>query len=298
MNFHQAFSLGVAGRITRPFDEILESQAASCLSPEGGFGSSRVENYNFKGLLSFQSAHSEVAGSYDACHDRYTTCASSAIEKLDVAGVLTADRVVARMVAYSPVVGDKEGQNSFDITGSHFENLRIAGTAIDAKLATHRFHEYDSFSKLEKAFDDNTADDLLPWAGLSDKQLEELERREGGFCTLPRMSIRAKEWRSRKVRTKRDSYWCSAASHLDLRDPDKETGLSTFGALILVPRFGGISIGEVLSSKSTRQLVMLRLFLGSPTAGTIVAGSVMTGGSGFEGPAAIKGRNGGGGIGG
>jgi hypothetical protein len=162
---YHASAFGVSGEILRPAQRSIAAQAATTLAPGGGRGFSRIDNFQADGLLSFSAAYTEVGGSFDVCHELHTSYASSVIEDLNIADVVKADRVVSRIAVYSPLEGSDE-EPSFDITGSHFENLRICGHHIDVKLATNEFHRHDTHSKFEQAYRNGKADHLLFLSGL------------------------------------------------------------------------------------------------------------------------------------
>src|SRR5262249_49486712 len=108
--------------------------------------------FKFDGFLSVADAHTEVGGSYDDCHDRFTTYAFSSLEGVNVADMLTADRVVSRLYIYAPAHSADKSEPSFTVTGSLFENLRIAGYKVDVQLATSEFHtSHDTHTNAGKA---------------------------------------------------------------------------------------------------------------------------------------------------
>src|SRR5215510_8657981 len=150
--FHHASAFGIAAQIDRPIQQTIPTQAAVSLAPSGGHGSHRVGKFEIPGVLSFSSAYVEVGGSLDEVHQTHTTFASSEIEDLNISGVVRADRIVLRLTVYYPATPEKDNstantnskskrakskaesgvppQPSFSISGSHFENLRIAGHPI------------------------------------------------------------------------------------------------------------------------------------------------------------------------
>jgi hypothetical protein len=200
------------------------------------------------------------------------------VEGLNIADVVTADRVVSRMVVYSPEVGDEEGEHSYDITGSHFVNLRVAGHPLDIKLSTHRFHTHDTYSKFEKAYHADQAEDLLPWGSQSEKQLTELEKLEDQYHGLSGIGKRAKAWKKKTQRSKGVSYWCSAAGHLDLSKMIDETELQGFGGIIVIPKFGVVRLAQMLVHKDYRRLTMFHVQMCSGSAGTTDGGGTAGGG--------------------
>lgn len=128
---YHALASGVSGRITEPFQDLVEVQAASAIPPTGGYSSSRVENFRYKDMLSFRSSAATTAGNFSDAKQRYTTLATVTIEGLNVFGVITADRVVARLV--SEQSKDPEKEPAFTIAGSQFENLRVGGYPLDVR---------------------------------------------------------------------------------------------------------------------------------------------------------------------
>ncbi|MGH9570679.1 MAG: hypothetical protein ACRD4F_13620, partial [Candidatus Angelobacter sp.] len=176
---YSASTYALAAEFDRPKKHSLPPQAAAVLPAHGGHGTNRIGGDRVDGLISFKEAYSEVGGSYDDCHDIYTTHAWSVLEGVNVAEMLTADRVVSRMAIYYPAHGREEP--SFDITGSYFENLRIAGYPINVKLDTHLLHGHDTYSKLANAYQGGTCDSLLLGSGLGGMKDEELKEVEESY---------------------------------------------------------------------------------------------------------------------
>jgi hypothetical protein len=276
---YHATAFGVSGELLRPAKHSIPSQATTTLAPGGGRGFDRVENFQLDGILSFRSASAEVGGSFDDCHNLHTSYAYSMIEGLNIAGMVTADRVVSRLAVYSPEEGS-EDDSSFDITGSYFENLRISGHLIDVKLATHEFHKHDTYSKFEKALQAKRVDHLLFLSELSklgDKQLQDLE---GKYHALQGVSKRIAGWKHGTSKNRATAYMCSAAGHLDLKQHvGANSEIQGFGPIICIPKFGIVRLAEVVIHKERRTLNMLRVDMCSTGTGTVHGGG-SGGGSG------------------
>ena len=273
--FYHASAYGLAGEIERPVRQTIPAQAASVLAGHGGRGNSSVEKFDFPPFLYCEAAYTEVGGSYDEDHNKHTTYATAVVEGLNVADVLTADRVVCRLVIYSPEIG-KPGEHSYSFTGSHFDNLRVGGQKIDVDLATHTLHEYDTYSGFEKAYAGGKEAGLHPWGDQSDSGLNELEQHEEQYNALSGIGARAKAWK--KKPTRNSTYWCSLAGHLKL--PPKGTELKNYGSIILVPKFGVVRLAEMLVSPEYRRLTMFRVDMCSGTTGSGSGGTGMgSGGS-------------------
>jgi hypothetical protein len=281
-HIYHATAYGVSGELLRPAQRSIPAQATTTLAPGGGRGFDRVENFQLDGILSFRSASTEVGGSYDECHNTHTSYASAVIEDLNIADIVKADKVVSRVSVYSAPEGSDE-EPSFDITGSHFENLRICGYPVDVKLATHEFHKHDTYSKFEQALQAKKADHLLFLSGLSKLTDKELQDLEGEYHALQGVSTRVAGWKKRTPKSRSGmTYLCSAAGHLDLQ---KHVGTNSeihgFGPVICIPTFGIIRLAEVVIHKDRRQLNMLRVEMCSTSDGNIHTGG--SGGGGTPG---------------
>ncbi len=278
---YHASAFGLAAEIERPVRQSITAQAATTLSMSGGRGTNSIEKFSADPFIYFDSAYSEVGGSFDPCHNIHTTYSYAVIEGLNIADIVTADRVVARMASYSPEIGDDESEHSFDITGSHYDNLRIAGHRVDIKLATHKFHQHDTYSKFAKAFHGGKADDLQPW-GQDAKHVEKLLAAEKDYHALKGIGQRAKLW-SRRKKTKPHepgrNYWCSAAGHLNLEQKIGTSELQGLGGIILIPKFGVVHLAELIIHPDYRRLSMFRVQMCSTGTGTGTGGGVLGGGT-------------------
>ncbi len=221
-----------------------------------------------------------MGGSYDDCHGIHTTHAWSVIEGVNVADMLTADRVVSRVAVYYSA--DDKGEASYDFTGSYFENLKIAGYPIDVKLDTHSFHEHDTYGKLARAHKAGKCDKLLLGAGLCNASAGELKRLEGNYHALTGMSKMVEEWKKKDRPADRGSYRLSAANHLDLAQQTGKTELEGYGSFICIPKFGVIRLAEIVVHKHSRSLKMFRVQMCSSGHGT-AEGSSTSGSGGTTG---------------
>jgi hypothetical protein len=284
-HIYHATAFGVSSELLRPAKHSIPAQATTTLAPGGGRGFDRVENFQFDGILSFRSASSEVGGSFDECHNLHTSYAYSMIEGLNIAGMVTADKVVSRLAVYSPEEGSNE-ESSFDITGSYFENLRIAGHLVDVKLATQEFHEHDTFSKFEQAIQTKNAEHLLSLSGLNKLSAKQLQDLEGEYHALHGVSKRVAGWKQSTSKNRAGkAYRCSAAGHLDLKQHvGANSEIQGFGPIICIPKFGIIHLAEVVVHKERRQLNMLRVEMCSTTDGSIHTGGTSGGGGGTTFP--------------
>ena len=274
-HMYHASAYSVAAEFERPKKHSLSPQASVVLAGHGGHGSNRASAYNADGLISFKNAYSEVGGSFDDCHGMHTTHAWSVVEGLNVADMLTADRIVSRMAVYH---SEKDAcETSYDITGSYFENLRIAGHPIEVKLATHVFNDHDTYSKLAKAHKAGHTDEWLVGGKLKQLKVDELAKLQDKYHALIGMSGLVEEWQKKTEERADDrgSYWFSPANNLEWKGPSE---IQAFGSIICIPKFGVIRLAEMVVHHHSRTLRMFRVQMcssghGGSDGGTTTGGS-------------------------
>jgi len=127
---YKASAQGVSGAITRPFQQVIPTQVSVALPERGGYSTDRAGAFNFQSILSFASAEAVVSGSIGRDETSFDTIATVTIEGLNVLGMVTADRIVARIASSHR----NREQSSFLALGSYFENLRIGGHPVNIVL--------------------------------------------------------------------------------------------------------------------------------------------------------------------
>ncbi len=161
---YHASAAGFSGNIRQPFTELIPIQASVALPPGGGFGTSRVERFQFQNIFSVESISAVVAGSFSERDHTFDSLSTTTLEGFNVLGVVTADRIVSRIAVSHP----KDGKPpSITPIGSHFENLRIAGRKVEVDLATDTFHRLDTAPKVRDAYSANTHGFRTEFEGLS-----------------------------------------------------------------------------------------------------------------------------------
>jgi hypothetical protein len=260
--FH-AHAIGAGGRIRNPFQEIVEVQAASALPEIGGYGSGRVQDFKYREIIHFDHAHTEVTGSSTgqdggAVHN---TLAKSTVEGLNIMGMVTADRVVANLVAAHPEGRDVEP--SIKLTGTRFENLRIAGVPVKVDLALDIFNRLDTHQGLTAAYRDD--------AGFR-RHFAEISHRER-FQELPG---RVQRWFHRPAADDSALPETKGITSLTLvrrLEPERQE-FQCWGHVIYLEGFGTIRLAELQISRYSRRLTMVQVDLGSPVDGEVMAASI------------------------
>lgn len=244
MYLFQANATGVAGQFVQPFNDVLPIQAASALPVGGGFGSSRIGEFRYKDILSFDSAYTEVKGA-EIADGVFETVALSVVENFKLLDVVQCDRVVGRLTGNHPV----PGENSIVPSGSVFEGLRIGD----------RF-----FDKLDVAPDYFTTPQHSSWSGLLAAIENDRERTLLAPLSLPApngdpVSLLVSERRNLLG-------FCVAVS-----------AQQSF----TVPNFGTVHLGEFFCEPTSRRLIMLRAELDGAVQGQVVVGDPIVDGQPF-----------------
>jgi hypothetical protein len=264
---YHAFAIACGGEIVRPMAQPIPAQAAVVLPESGGYESKQIKNVEFHGFVSIGSARSEVGGSYDRDRDAYTTYTSTVLEKVNFCDMVTADRIVARQscsqigemeARRSSSRAGEEHEPSFNIVGTHFENLRVAGHRVDISLDIEMFRQLNTFSRIQQAYKAGKLEGYL----LGGELLQKVDRDD--YPAL--RGLREQNARFRYKNSSGVPRQYSLANHLKLEAP----GLKSFGSIILVPDFGVVSLAELSVARGQRKLSMLRLDLGSPIEGKLV----------------------------
>lgn len=240
-------ALAAGGTITRPYCENFESQAASVLPMVGGTGSAQVGAFTYRDVISFDGGWSQVAGNESGSEDApvYNTLATAAVEGLNISGLLTADRVLARLVSEKPA---EAPEVPIQPVGSSFTNLCVAGQPVH--LEPNR-----------SLFDCRTLPELKREGG------DDLPSVSGGKLLLPEY------WQDGEaVKGEPDTFRDHRSMTSLFRLPDHlppgcERGDTPWS--IRVPGFGTFYFGEILLSRYARRLTMLRVKMGSPVAGEV-----------------------------
>ncbi|HVN04957.1 MAG TPA: hypothetical protein VMT86_11100 [Bryobacteraceae bacterium] len=265
---YHAFTTGVSGHITHPFDEILPIQASIALPESGGFGTARAERFDFHGIFSFESAQAAVAGNFSPKDRSFDAVATVTINGLNILNMVTADRVVARIASSHPE--DPALGHSITPLGSYFENLRIAGFRVDLDLATCTFDRLDNATKLRAAYRDNQEGfrdefDRLTLTGRNDVPAG---LRKYFPCLGPQAP---------RIEESRGVIACSLVR--EVAGLPKE--LRPVGHVIRVPGFGIVRLAEFIITDNERSITMLQVDLGSTPSGSGSIGGAAGNGSDY-----------------
>lgn len=237
--FYNAHGHGLSGEFHRPLKHLIEAQAGVSLPTLGGHGSSRIDNFRFNEFVSFKTAYSHVSGSWDNEHKSYTTLATATVEGLNILDVVTADRVVARLSSHHR---PDEDEPHITLLGSKFDNLRIAGCEIRVELNHELFQRLDTYEAVRKEFETNPDFRKMVEDPLQTGQPQKPPSVCGGML-------------------------CTFVKQITTTCP----GVKCQGHVFIIPKFGKVYLAEIVAEYRKRTLRMLRLEMGSPLAGTMIA---------------------------
>jgi hypothetical protein len=232
--FFKGQGVALGGWLREPVTEVIPSQASAAMPLSGGMDQARVSAFNHREILSFKSAHTFVSGK--ETDGKLETLVTTVVEGLDILGVVTADRIVARLAGSHPVA---EKQNPIVTpSGSYFQNLRIRGEEVTCRFVGDCFDKLvcDSGYLGSLPKNEDLQDQILPSDGWTDK----------GFLPI---SLCADV--------------CIGGEECDSKHK-----------YIDVPHFGRVFLSEFIVSRTSHRLTMLRVELGCPVRGSMSAGDV------------------------
>ena len=264
---YHAHGFALGGSFTQPFKAEIDTHAATTLPVVGGYASAHAEDYRFKDLVSFKSAHTYISGirNEDGTH---STVVNTVVEKLDILGVITADAIIGRL---SSKHKDDDGEPEIIPLGSSFENLRIAGQPVHVDLHNELFLDHPSYSALTNHLTSQgssaaAANIKYVWEQAGDELPPKLEQgmmvpRDAGFA------------HSKGV------LHNSLVKQVRLSNSAGSVDEIPYGYAIRIPQVGCVYLGELFTSGSMKRLTMLRAELGSPVVGTLAVSGPVTNGN-------------------
>lgn len=273
VHYFHADACAFGGYFERPIEHTVAPQAPMSLSPSGGYGSARSENFRLEGVMSYKSAYTQVAGHLSKKEGHgWVTLVTSVVEGLNVLDVITADRLSAQISTEHPLQGDNPKVN---FLGTSFENLKVAGCPIDITLDFDICDQgngsgYPKQScvsdeqfrrRVAAQYQDMTDADALPdW--VADRG-------------IPDWIKERYKWDATKA-TSNGSILCSIVKKAEGQFPG-----TPFGNVFEVPDFGRVFLGELLVDCKSYQLTMVRLELGCSGQGNVSASTAKANGVGY-----------------
>jgi len=121
----------ISGSLKLPISQAIHPVAHAQLGEEGGYEAIHSIGHRVEGVVTIDSAYTQVAGNPGTKHGGWNTISTSVIEGLNILEVVTADRVVGQIITEHPAEGYVP---RISFLGTRFENLRIAGHPVNLEL--------------------------------------------------------------------------------------------------------------------------------------------------------------------
>lgn len=269
-NYH-AHALALQGEITHPFQEKIEPQAPSAVSPFGGFGIARADGFNLRDVVSHRGARTRAEAGHNPETDEHYALATVMLEGLNLSDVVTVDRIVARLTA---VHSDRQDDPCISPHGSTIENLRIAGHPIELISLVGTYHTLDTMQKVREHYKEN--------ADFQDRLHE--DACVGKETALPERMRKFFPWRRHRHNGELPEFRGHTIVPLFRIVDPKVPGIDVHGSVIHIHHFGRLHIGELFISSDDRRVTMVHADLGSPQHGDILAASACGGTSPSDPP--------------
>lgn len=144
-HFH-AEGHALSGEFRHPGRTLIEAQASSSLPTIGGHARAHMDHFFHSDFVSFRTAHTEVTGRW-IDDETVLTTATATIEDLDILQVVTADRIVSRLVSTHK---KRKPEGHIVSVGSDFHNLRVHGHLLTVTLRHKLLSDSETFEDLRK----------------------------------------------------------------------------------------------------------------------------------------------------
>ena len=275
VHYFHADASAAGGYFERPIEHTVAPQAPMSLSPSGGYGSARSENFRLEGIVSYKSASTQVSGRLSKKEGRgWVTLATATVEGLNVLDVVTADRLTAQVSTEHPLEGDNP---RVTFLGTSFENLKIAGCSVDIKLD---FNICDQGNGIGYPSEPCIEDDQF-LARVADqykrmtnaKNLPEWVKDR----SIPDWIKERYEWDDAQA-ANTDSVLCSMVKEAAVQEACDQFPGRPFGSVFEVPDFGRVFLGELFVDCSSYRLTTIRLEMGCSGQGSLSGPTAMTNG--------------------
>jgi hypothetical protein len=138
--------MGLAGNMSSPSPETIDTQAPSVLGISGGHSSSRVDSFAYKDIVSFGAAYTEVRGGYDQSARAYVTEVAATIEHLNILNFITVDLISARLRS---TFADGAAQCSIVPLDSQIVNFCLGDFPVSVQVDASAFSGLDTLEKLQ-----------------------------------------------------------------------------------------------------------------------------------------------------
>jgi hypothetical protein len=268
---YNAVAKVLEGNLRLPLTQTVHPHAHLQIDPAGGYEAVHTRNHRTEGVLSYDSAYSQVAGNPSSKPgEGWTTLSTTVVEGLNILEVVTADRVVGQIITVYPLEGYVP---TISFLGTRFENLRIAGNPLELDL------DLNVLGEAPKKDGPYTKDEEVI------SRISGQHKRILSHNTLPvELGERYNQLSARLG--SREALECSLVNEAKGSFPGQ-----SFGHVITIPHFGTITLAKLIvehedfheetgaPKKTTVRLTMLDCKLGCAIEGTLAISGPVTNGT-------------------
>lgn len=247
VHYYHADASALGGRLRRPFEQVVASQAPLSLAPAGGYASADIGAFRLGTIVSFEAAHTQVAGG-ESETGSYSTMVTSVVEGLNVLNTLTADRVVAQISIDHPREGYIPRVN---FIGTQFENVRIGGRPVEVCLDLDLCNQVEGFPNQPLTRDQGFL------TRVADQRKSMLDGKG-----IPDWVTERYQWTKADAQGAKQSVLCSLVREIRSKSECGPIPGQKFGNVFEVPEFGKGFLGELIVDGTAFRLIMIRLELG------------------------------------
>jgi hypothetical protein len=263
---YHASAVGASGSLHAPYKYLIPAQASAALPDIGGVAHGTASRFDCERVLRFESARSELIGRHDEIDGAYETGVTVVVEGLNILDMVTADRIVARLISKHPA-GGKEP--SITLTGSHFENLRVAGQIIQPDFAVDTFVRNPTYTDIASAFYGRKR----PEGGPDD--LRDLLKRQWSPDLRTQAAERVSKFLPEEPPGGDFEKYNQAISCSLVRDLGRHNlPARHYGHIIEIDGFGVIRLAELDIGRNWKRLTMLNANLGCTVRADLMCASV------------------------
>jgi len=249
------------GRLDYPIDVTFPVLAPTALPSVGGYLQAQHEGFKVDGMISIDRAYTEVSGTRNPQDGSFDTIVRGVIEGVQIADTLFAKRITMNLATNHPPNGYFP---TVSFGGTVFEGLRTNECELTPELDLAAFktdrHPDKSWlynSKL-RDFARNQSKDLAAGAkDVSGKKIPFFDR------LLKRHSGDGPN--SDKAVADRGNIICTVVKKIKIAGSCKD--MTAVGNTLYIPNFGRIILGELIVDGNSFNLTMMRLDMGSKSAG-------------------------------
>jgi hypothetical protein len=271
--YYRAHANAFGGTFRQPLVREVSTRASASLASAGGYQHVTEEKFAVDGLMSVERAYVRVYGSEHTHKQRvsatewrtvrsWRTVSSAVIEGLNILDVITADRIVAQITVDHPEGGIEP---TITLQTSRYESLLINGAQVSVTLEPGIFGPRKAQAGQKPVGPRNFSD-------LKAVACTQYNNRNAKTGTNP-VFDRLKKFDPDTDLLEKGSALCSL-----VQDVDPHGHFESLGHMLHVPDFGNVFLGEMLISRSSAQLTMLRVEMGCMAEGELSGCSTFSNG--------------------